>query len=60
VTAGTLISAQRGDGLALAASGSWTAEHARALEPMVDSVTRKKTAVRSVAIDVGRIDRIDT
>ena len=60
VTAGTLISAQRGDGLALAASGAWTAEHARTLEPMVDAVTGKKTAVRSVAIDVQRIERIDT
>jgi phospholipid/cholesterol/gamma-HCH transport system permease protein len=60
VAAGTLISAQRGDGLALAASGSWTAEHARALEPMVDAVTRQKAAVRSVAIDVQRIERIDT
>jgi phospholipid/cholesterol/gamma-HCH transport system permease protein len=60
VTAGTLISAQRGDGLALAASGAWTAEHARALEPMVDAVTNKKAAVRSVAIDVARIERIDT
>ena len=60
MTAGTLISAQRGDGLALAASGSWTAEHARTLEPMVDAATRKKTAVRSVAIDVQRIERIDT
>jgi len=60
VTAGTLISAQRGDGLALAASGSWTAEHARTLEPMIDAVTHKKAAVRTVAIDVQRIDRIDT
>ena len=60
MTAGTLISAQRGDGLALAASGSWTAEHARSLEPMVDTVTRQKAAVRSVAIDVARIDRLDT
>jgi len=60
VTAGTLISGQRGDGLALAATGSWTAEHARTLEPMVDAVTRQKASVRSVAIDVARIDRIDS
>ncbi|MEJ2377356.1 MAG: MlaE family lipid ABC transporter permease subunit, partial [Pseudolabrys sp.] len=46
--------------LALAASGAWTAEHARALEPMVDAVTRKKAAVRSVAVDVARIERIDS
>jgi len=60
VTAGTLISGQRGDGLALAATGSWTAEHARTLEPLVDAVTREKASIRSVAIDVARIERLDT
>jgi len=60
VTAGTLISGQRGDGLALAATGSWTAEHARTLEPLIDSVTREKASIRSVAIDVARIERLDT
>jgi phospholipid/cholesterol/gamma-HCH transport system permease protein len=60
VTAGTLISGQRGDGLALAATGSWTAEHARTLEPLVDAVTRDKASIRSVAIDVARIERLDT
>jgi phospholipid/cholesterol/gamma-HCH transport system permease protein len=61
VTAGTLISDQsRGDGLDLAAAGSWTAEHARTLEPQIDAATRSNTPVRSVAIDMARIDRIDT
>ena len=60
MTAGTLISGQRGDGLALAATGSWTAEHARTLEPLVDAVTREKASIRSVAIDVARIERLDT
>ena len=61
MTAGTLISGQsRGDGLDLAAAGSWTAEHARTLEPQVDAATRSDTPVRSVAIDMARIDRIDT
>jgi len=60
LTAGTLISGQRGDGLALAATGSWTAEHARTLEPLVDAVTRDKASIRSVAIDVARIERLDT
>ena len=60
MTAGTLISGQRGDGLALAATGSWTAEHARTLEPLIDSVTREKASIRSVAIDVARIERLDT
>ncbi|MGH9806661.1 MAG: ABC transporter permease [Terriglobia bacterium] len=61
VTAGTLISGQsRGDGLDLAAAGSWTAEHANTLEPQVDAVTRKDSQARSIAIDVARIDRLDT
>ena len=61
MTAGTLISGQsRGDGLDLAAAGSWTAEHAGTLEPQVDAVTRTNSQVRRVAIDVARIDRLDT
>jgi len=61
VTAGTLISGQsRGEGLDLAAAGSWTAEHARTLEPQVDAATRTNSQVRRVAIDVARIDRLDT
>jgi len=60
VTAGTLVSQARGDALALAAAGSWTAEHARTLEPLISAVTRQKKAPRMVAIDVTRIDRIDT
>ena len=61
MTAGTLLSGQsRGDGLDLAAAGSWTAEHARTLEPQVDAATRTDSPVRSVAIDMARIDQIDT
>jgi phospholipid/cholesterol/gamma-HCH transport system permease protein len=60
VTAGTLVSQARGDGLALAAAGSWTAEYARTLEPLINAATRQKSSPRSVAIDVARIDRIDT
>ncbi len=61
MTAGTLISGQsRGEGLDLAAAGSWTAEHARTLEPQVDAATRTNSQVRKIAIDVARIDRLDT
>ena len=61
MTAGTLISGQsRGDGLDLAAAGSWTAEHAHTLETQVDAVTRTNSQARRVAIDVARIDRLDT
>ena len=44
----------------LAATGSWTAEHAATLEPQVDAATRADARVRSIAIDVARIDRLDT
>jgi phospholipid/cholesterol/gamma-HCH transport system permease protein len=51
----------RGDGLALAASGSWTAEHAKALEPLIDAATRQpKSPVLSVAIDMAGVERIDS
>jgi len=50
----------RGDRLDLAAAGSWTAEHARSLEPQVDAATRSSSPIRSVAIDVARIERLDT
>jgi len=60
VTAGTLLSQSRGDRLDLAVTGSWTAEHARTIEPLVDAVTRPNSAVRSVAIDMTRAERIDT
>ena len=60
MAAGTLVSQARGDSLALAAAGSWTAEHARSLEPLINAATRQKSPVRAVAIDVTRIDHIDT
>ena len=61
MTAGTMLSAQmRGDDLDLAAAGSWTAEHARALEPLVIAATRSQSAVRRIVIDVAKVERIDT
>src|SRR5205085_9835456 len=63
VTAGTLTvqSGQSGgDRLALAAAGAWTAEHAQALEPLVEAATRAKAPVRSVAVDAAEIDRLDS
>jgi phospholipid/cholesterol/gamma-HCH transport system permease protein len=60
MAAGTLVGQARGDGVSLLASGSWTAEYARALEPLVDAAVGAKTVARSIAIDVAQIDRIDT
>ena len=60
MTVATLLTKQRGDGLDLFASGSWTAENARALEPLMDAVTRPNFPLRSVAIDLAQVDHIDT
>jgi phospholipid/cholesterol/gamma-HCH transport system permease protein len=65
MTSGTLLSGQtRGNSLDLAAAGSWTAEHARDLEPLVNAATRARTheqaSLRSIVIDVTRVERLDT
>ena len=49
-----------GDNLDLSATGSWTAEHARTLEPLVERCRQQKASIRSVAIDVAHIERLDT
>jgi phospholipid/cholesterol/gamma-HCH transport system permease protein len=46
--------------LELAAAGAWTADHARKLEPLIETVNRTRTRVRAVAIDIARIERLDT
>ncbi|MGH6738139.1 MAG: MlaE family lipid ABC transporter permease subunit [Bradyrhizobium sp.] len=60
MAAGTLVGQARGDGVSLLAAGTWTAEYAKTLEPLVDAAVTTKTAARSIAIDVAQIDRIDT
>ncbi len=60
MAAGTLVGQARGDAVSISASGTWTAEYARTLEPLVEAAVSAKTAARSVAIDVAQIDRIDT
>jgi phospholipid/cholesterol/gamma-HCH transport system permease protein len=61
VAAGTLIGGpSQGGGLDLVATGSWTAEHARTLEPQIEAVSGSTTTSGSVAIDVTGVDRLDT
>ncbi len=61
MTAGTLLSGPlRGDDLYIAAAGSWTAEHAKTLEPLVEAATRPGSSLRRVAIDMAQVDHIDT
>jgi phospholipid/cholesterol/gamma-HCH transport system permease protein len=61
VTAGTLlIGSARGDRLDLAATGSWTAEYAQSLEPLVDAATKPNSPVRNIALDTAQIEHLDT
>ena len=55
-----LHSQLKGDRLELAASGSWTAAHARELEALVDRVAVEAGHARKMSIDVGGVREFDT
>jgi phospholipid/cholesterol/gamma-HCH transport system permease protein len=55
-----LSSTVNGERLEVAAGGSWTAQHAPALEPLIDAVGRQDPEVRSVAIDMHGVRELDT
>ena len=55
-----LMGKMTGQRLTLAATGSWTAEHAYGLEPLVEAVTERPLTAVGVSIDMGRIERLDT
>jgi phospholipid/cholesterol/gamma-HCH transport system permease protein len=60
VSVGPLLrSAIRGDRLVLSAGGAWTAEHAAALEPLIDTANEHPPA-REVVIDMAAVDHLDT
>jgi phospholipid/cholesterol/gamma-HCH transport system permease protein len=56
----TLDAKLAGGRLELAAIGSWTVEHAHALEPLVQAASDRRQKVSRVSIDMGRVDRLDT
>src|SRR5215467_3911420 len=61
MTSRPTLAARQADGrLELAASGAWTVEHAQALEPLVEAASGRRQKVSRVAIDMGRVDRLDT
>lgn len=61
MTAGTLLSGPaRGDRQDLAAAGSWTAEHAQTLEPLIEAATRANSPGRNIAVDTAQIEHLDT
>ncbi len=49
-----------GDRLILAAAGSWTADSARRLEPLIVAQSRRRGAVKRVEIDLRGVERLDT
>jgi phospholipid/cholesterol/gamma-HCH transport system permease protein len=49
-----------GDQLTLAGSGAWTAQNARRLEGLIDRAGRRTDKVKRVAIDMGKVERLDT
>jgi phospholipid/cholesterol/gamma-HCH transport system permease protein len=55
-----LTATARGNRLELAAAGSWTVESAADLETLVEGAVKQSGGVQSAAIDMGRIERLDT
>ncbi len=56
----TLSTAIRDGRLELTASGSWTAGHARDLEPLVDGAAREAALAHAAAIDMRGVAELDT
>ena len=50
----------QGDRLSITGSGAWTAGNARALDAQISGLTRRYSSVKSVAIDMAGIERLDT
>ena len=55
-----LESTIRGDRLVLSAIGPWTAEHARALEPLVDAAAAPQPGIRQITVNMAEVERLDT
>jgi phospholipid/cholesterol/gamma-HCH transport system permease protein len=50
----------QGDRLALAGAGAWVADNAPGLEVSIEALIKKYPAVKNVAIDMDRVERLDT
>jgi phospholipid/cholesterol/gamma-HCH transport system permease protein len=50
----------QGDRLALAGAGAWVADNAHGLEVSIEALIKKYPAVKNVAIDMDRVERLDT
>ncbi len=55
-----LTTVARGDRLELAAAGAWTVDCASDLETLVDAAVAQAKSVKSVAINMANVERLDT
>ena len=60
VSEALLTTVARGDRLELAAAGAWTVDCAPVLEGLVDQAVKQAQAVKSVAINMSNVERLDT
>ena len=60
VSEALLTTGAQGDRLELAAAGAWTVESASALESLIDATVAQAGAVKSVAINMANVERLDT
>ena len=56
----SLTATMSGERLDVTVTGAWTSEHASELEKIVDDTGRRYEAARSIDIDLGRLERLDT
>jgi phospholipid/cholesterol/gamma-HCH transport system permease protein len=56
----SLAAAATGERLALVATGAWTVEQAVELERLIDETARRYADARSVDIDLGSLERLDS
>jgi phospholipid/cholesterol/gamma-HCH transport system permease protein len=54
------VSTLRHGRLELAAAGSWTARHAKALEPLIEAAVAQAPQARAAAIHMGAVEAFDT
>ena len=59
-TSASLVATFNGKGLGLVATGAWIAERAAELETIVEDAAARYQTARSIDIDLGRLDRLDT
>ncbi len=60
MSAASLTATAEGERVALAATGTWTAERAAELEEIIDQTVRRYQGASDVVIDLAKLERLDT